>query len=150
MFLPTWWVFLSGILPDLSQKASSARGPGPFCRLTSVQCSVIFLLRYVCGSTCCKFATNLHLPQVEVMEVWAWRSTERRMWLCSSGVEMGCAGCAMHKGPAVRGPSEGPTVESIFLLSDTECSQINWNLRFSARTQSTVVLALKEAEWPNC
>ena len=27
---------------------------------------------------------------------------------------MGCAGYAMHKGPAVRGPSEGPTVESIF------------------------------------
>jgi len=42
-----------------------------------------------------------------------------------SGIAMGCAGCAMHKGPVVRGPSEGPTVESVFLLSDTECSQIN-------------------------
>ena len=67
-----------------------------------------------------------------------------------SGVAMGCAGCAMHKGPAVRGPSEGPTVESVFLLSDTECSQINWNLRFSTCTNSTVVLALKEAERQNC
>ena len=31
----------------------------------------------------------------------------------ASGVAMVCAGCAMHKGPAVRGPSEGPTVESV-------------------------------------
>ena len=53
-----------------------------------------------------------------------------------SGVAMGCTGCA-YSGIS-------------YLLSDTECSQINWNLRFSARTHSTVVLALKDAEWPNC
>jgi len=33
-------------------------------------------------------------------------------------------------------------------LSDTECSQIKWNLRISTLTHSTVVLALKKAEWP--
>jgi hypothetical protein len=59
-----------------------------------------------------------------------------------SGVAMGCAGCAMHKGPAVRGaPSigaprlRGPLAGSgsgiSFLLSDSECSQTNSNLWFS-------------------
>ena len=70
--------------------------------------------------------------------------------LSLSGAEMGYAGCAMHKGPVVRGPLWAACSGISFLLSDTECSQINWNLRFSTRTHSTVVLALKEAEWPNC
>jgi len=51
----------------------------------------------------------------------------------NSGVAMGCAGCAMHKGPAVRGPCCGVYSGISFLLSDTEYSQINWNLRFSTR-----------------
>jgi len=59
----------------------------------------------------------------------------------------GYAGCAMHKGPAVRGPLWGVYSGISFSLSDTDCSQINWNLRFSTRTHWTVVLALKEAEW---
>jgi len=72
----------------------------------------------------------------------------------SSGAAMGCAmacaGCAMHKGPVVRQPLWAAYSGISFLLTDTECSQINWNLRFSTRTHLTVVSALKKAEWPNC
>ena len=101
------------------------------------------------GTCLWSFAPNSVLRKISQRPVDGCyrRSTDDR----HSGVAIGCSGCAMHKGPAVSGPSEGHIYSGIsFLLCDTECSEINWSLRFSTRTHSTVLLALKEAERPNC
>jgi len=55
----------------------------------------------------------------------------------------------MHKdvkGPMVRGPSEGPTVESVFCFPIQNVVKSTKIYTFSTRTHSTVVSALKEAE----
>ena len=70
---------------------------------------------------------------------------ERSQWPSSGW----CRFCNAQ-GPGGKGPLWVAYSGISFLLSDTECSQINWNLRFSTRTHSTVVLASKETEWPNC
>ena len=68
----------------------------------------------------------------------------------NSGVSMGHAGCAMHKGPAVREPLWGPSGIG-FSLSDTDCSQINWNLRFSTCTHSlNSCVSVKRGWMTNC
>ena len=50
-----------------------------------------------------------------------------------SKLAMGCAGCVMHKGPAVTGPVWGAYSGISFWLSDTECSHTRTHARTHAR-----------------
>jgi len=57
------------------------------------------------------------------VEVSTTNRAARRVF---SGVTMGCAGYAMHEGPAVRGPSEGPIQwNQFFAFRYRMYSQIN-------------------------
>jgi len=73
--------------------------------------------------------------------------TWHSMALRSNGL---CRLCIAQGPGGKEAPLRGLQLESVFCFTDTECSKINWNLRFSTRTHSTVVLALKEAEWLKC